>query len=727
MGRATPNKAKQHEDLRYLARAYGLLAGTCDSERVIAGRISRHWIATEVEHPVPLSALPRALFKTQRGRDLLASELFEDNNVDPESIDPDQLDIDALGAGLQINSNRIPKLEPRIHVAVLVANILAGVRLYGDHGKGVPAVDHDVVIAAMIQDAIGKPYLFSSLSSEEYELVDDDYLLTWFGPRITQLANHYRDGLERFEAAVQAGQSVDLPDVEHLHSVLAAIYSSRLRLTARAAGDGVISFLDPELQKELVAVGVDVDSDFPERPFLENDYRLTHAAYEMPGVDHYALREPLRNTLLIAVEDALESTPKRVRLSGRRGKAVHEAHLNLPIMEYFVAAEAPNSIETVHLASLEMMRSLEKGRRKSISTMTAHAFRISALAERLLGNALEPLVVSLAMLHDVVEDGSRRVTGYDHSLRKIMYRFGAPIAAMVSELTDSTLASPEAVALEGADKARRTLDHPYIISPERQYNVTRFTEMNLRPTDKGQPYTLSGIVVKLLDTLVSLEEGIRDPELFTGWWRHSGARIFWVENMRGQIVNPLIERLVKELKQSQSDPDYITRPHRVNRTRLKAGKVLLESTLNYFDLYATQNLAILADEYGLDEGQRDFLIRSFNDSNIDEQTFCERVVDGMLTEDRLLLAIEAGRVPARAYVTLYPKGVKADEASDPETFLSYRTSALRRKAIREDLGLNTTDKIASLDLRNQQVLSMYDQKMRDTELRNPITCNLLAV
>lgn len=727
MGHTAPTKAKQHEDLRYLARAYGLLAGTCDSERVIAGRISRQWIATEVEHPVPLAALPRALFKTQRGRDLLASELFEDSNVDPESIDPDQLDIDTLGAGLQINSNRIPKLEPRIHVAVLVANILSGVRLYGDHGNGVPSLGHDVVIAAMIQDAIGKPYLFSSLSSEEYELVDNDYLLTWFGPRIAHLAGTYRDALIRFEAAMAAGESLDLPNVDHIHSVLAAIYSSRLRLTARAAGDGVINFLDPELQKELKAAGVATDNEFPERPFLEHDYHLTHSAFKLPGVDHYALREPLRNTLLIAVEDTLENSSKRVRLSGRRGKAVHEVHLNLPMMEHFVAAESPNSIETVHLASLEMMRSLDKGRRKSISTMTAHAFRISALAERLLGNALEPMVVSLAMLHDVVEDGSRRVTGSDHSLRKIMFRFGGPIAAMVSELTDSTLASPEAVAMEGADKARRTLDHPHIISPEEQYNVTRFTEMNLQPTDKGQPYTLSGIVVKLLDTLVSLEEGIRDPELFTGWWRHSGARIFWVENMRGRIVNPLIERLVREINQSQSDPAYLTRPHRVTRTRLKAGKILLESTLNYFDLYATQNLAILSDEYGLDEGQREFLIRSFNDDNINEKTFHELVIDGMLTEERLMSAIRAGRVPDRAYVTLYPKGVKPDESSDPETFLSYRISALRRKAIRQELGLNTPDKIASLDLRNQQVLAMYDQKMRGTELRNPMGEEKLVV
>ena len=163
MSRPNPTR-----DLQRLARAYGLLAGTCDSERVIVGNISRDWIASEVEDPVPLAALPRNLFSTQRGRDLLAAELFDGEDIDPETIDASVLDIDELGAGCLINSNRIPKLEPRIHVAVLVANFLLGVRLYGDHGKGVPSIDHDLIIAAMIQDSLDKPYLFSSLSSTEY-------------------------------------------------------------------------------------------------------------------------------------------------------------------------------------------------------------------------------------------------------------------------------------------------------------------------------------------------------------------------------------------------------------------------------------------------------------------------------------------------------------------------------------------------------------------------------
>ena len=227
-------------------------------------------------------------------------------------------------------------------------------------------------------------------------------------------------------------------------------------------------------------------------------------------------------------------------------------------------------------------------------------------------------------------------------------------------------------------------------------------------------------MVKLLDTVVSLEEGIRDPEMMKGWWRHSGARIFWAENMRGNIVNPLIERMVQEMTLSESDPEYSQRPHSINRTRLQAGRALLDSTLNYLDLYTTQNLAILADEYCLDNGQREFLIRTFNNTNIDEEQFIDTVLSELLTEERLNRSMAVGRVPSRAYVTLYPKAASADEPIDVETFLAYRRSALRRKAIRIELGSDSSDRIAALELRNQQVLAMYDQKMHHTELRNPV-------
>jgi len=81
-------RAYQLTDLVKLVRAYGVLAGTSDMERVIAGTLSRDWIAKEVEHLVPLSSLPQALFNTQRGRDLLATEYYSDQDIDPETINP---------------------------------------------------------------------------------------------------------------------------------------------------------------------------------------------------------------------------------------------------------------------------------------------------------------------------------------------------------------------------------------------------------------------------------------------------------------------------------------------------------------------------------------------------------------------------------------------------------------------------------------------------------------
>ena len=690
-------------DLVKLVRAYGVLAGTSDMDRVIAGTLPRRWIAAEVERFVPLSALPEALFRTQRGRDLLAAEFYTDHDIDPELIRPDALDI--AGAPLSINTNRLPKLEPIIHQAVLAANMLLGVRLYGSHGKGLPSMTHDLIVATMLQDALGKPYRYSAISADDHEIVDDAYVLSWFGDTVAAHVRTIADALETFDAAMSRGEPPPEAPSPEIATIIAAVMASRLRLTARAAGDHVIASLGPARCEDLAAVGVDCSGDFPERPFLERDYFRTVTAFALKGIDHYALREPLRNTLIMAVRDALEDPAKRERLSGRRGKAVHEVHINLPVMEYFVVSESPNSIEAVHVASLEMMRSLEKGRRKSLSTMSAHAFRIASIAERVLGRALEPIIVTLALLHDVVEDGALRVTGYGHSLRKIQFRFGGPIAAMVSELTDSH------VHTAGANKATLTLSQPHLLSPQAQYNADRFTEMQLEPTGEAEPYTLAGIVIKLLDTVVSLEEGIRDPELMDGHWKHSGARIYWAERVRGEIVHPLMERMLIELQASQDDPKYRNRPHHVNTVRLRAGLALLDTVLSYEDLYATQNLAILAGEYGLDAVERDRMMTLFLDPNVDEAHFREQVLGGLLDDARLDEALASGRLPELGFTTLYRRGATRGDPRDEVTLLRYRASALRRRAIRGELHLDTVGKLSTLALRREQVLRVFDARM----------------
>lgn len=690
-------------DLVKLVRAYGLLAGTSDMDRVIAGTLPRSWIAEEVEHFVPLSALPKALFDTQRGRDILAAEFYSNHDIDPELVRPERLNID--GAPILINTNRLPKLEPIIHQSILAANILLGVRLYGNHGTGLPSMTHDMIVATMLQDAIGKPFRYSSISSDEHEIVDHSYIMTWFGDAVASNVSTLAEAIERFETAMAAGKSPSDSMTPVIATAIAAVMASRLRLSARAAGDHVISFLSPERRQDLAEVGVDCSGDFPERPFLERDYYRTVTAFAMKGVDHSALREPLRNTLVMAVRDALDDPSKRGRLSGRRGKAVHEVHINLPVMEYFMVSEAPNSIEAVHIASLEMMRSLEKGRRKSLSTMSAHAFRIAAISERVLGRALEPLIVTLALLHDVVEDGSLRVTGYGHSLRKIQFRFGGPIAAMVSELTDS------AVHTAGASKATLTLKQPDLLLPQALYNGDRFTAMDLTPTGVAEPYTLSGIVIKLLDTVVSLEEGIRDPELMSDHWRHSGARIYWAERVRGAITHPLMERMLLELRRSQNDPKYRARLHHVNTVRLRAGLALLDTVMSYEDMYATQNLAILAYEYGLDENQRDRLLTLFGDRNVDEAHFRQHALGELLDDTQLIEALESGRLPQLGYTSLYPKGATANSPRCEDTLLKYRKSALRRQEIRHELRLDTVSKLNALTLRQEKVLRVFDARI----------------
>jgi len=194
-----------------------------------------------------------------------------------------------------------------------------------------------------------------------------------------------------------------------------------------------------------------------------------------------------------------------------------------------------------------------------------------------------------------------------------------------------------------------------------------------------------------------------------GHWKHSGARIYWAERDRGAIVRPLLERLLIELKDSQADPTYSTRPHHVNTVRLRAGSAIIETVLMYEDMYVSQNLAILASEYGLNHAQRDLLSTLFYDGNLDADQFSERVLDNMLNDQVLRDSIKLGHLCCLGYTTLYPKDATLDSDRNVDTFLEYRSSALRRQQIRRELGLDTPEKLTGLALRQEQVLRMYDR------------------
>lgn len=689
-------------DLRKLVRAYGVLAGTCDAERAIAGKVSRRWIAAEVEQMLPLSQIPFKFFYSNRGREVLAGEFFPGEDIDATEIDPDTLDISGRGQKIYINSNRLPKLEPKINAPIVAANLLLGVQLYGNRGAGRSIVDNDLIIAAMLQDTLSKKHRYSAFKAENFVAIDSDYLAANFGYQVLQKAEEISEAIRVFEKS----DSETLPDFDlPIANVIAAIMVSRLRLTARAAGDAVLSFAGKVQRLELIEKGIDPDAEFAEEPFLKKDYLAAKSGLKLKGVDHSALREPVRSTLMIAVQDALESPDKRFRLAGRRGKAVHDVHTNMPVMEYYLAAEAPNDLATLHVASLEIMRYLEKGRRKSYSTMLAHAFRLTAIAESTLGSALEPGIATISLLHDIVEDGSTKVTGYDQSLQKIMLRFGGPIAAMVSEVTDSNEKQ------DAQQKAMTTFNHPVLMMPDEQYNTGRLNKMALKATDADRPYTLAGIVVKLIDTAVSFDEGLRDPDLMSGWWMHSGVRIYWAERVRGAIIKPLIERLVIEIQHSHDDTNE-AHLDLLTRKQLRAGISLIALALDYADLYAVQNLAILAHEFALTSSERDKLIRNFFNPSIPVVDYQNDVLHHWLTEERLDAQIELGHVPSKSYVALYPRSVDDVALRDISTFHDYIHSARRRIQIRQEIGLYSPRKRVQLQSKMTEIISLYDYRMQ---------------
>jgi len=209
-----------------------------------------------------------------------------------------------------------------------------------------------------------------------------------------------------------------------------------------------------------------------------------------------------------------------------------------------------------------------------------------------------------------------------------------------------------------------------------------------------------------------MEEGLRDPDTMPSYWRHSAARIHWIQKRRGEIINPLLERLLQEIKESQIDPrKYKARPHHVNVVRLRAGLSLIEMVMSYLDLYATQNLALLAWEYNLPPSQREILIDLFFDKNVNNEQFVERGINPLLLDDQLLESVQCGRIKSCGYNILFHEGATNSDERDESTLLTYRDAARRRQDIRRELQLDSAEKLNANALRSEQMLRLFDQRV----------------
>ncbi len=695
--------AAEPTKLGKLIKAYRLIASTLDNERALIGPISEAWQNAEIETLVRVRDIPRATLATVRGREILASVFRPNLPIDPFDIHPDQIAVTDSGWDQVVNSNRLPKLEPSINAVVLSGVIMQGIRRFGRNGGGDRSVTLNLVVATLIHSCLDKPDRLATLELEDAPVVDNAYIEAHFGRQVAVHVRNLRQQHADFLDAWKLGATDQLSITPRYANAIAAITVSKLRLSARAAGEQIIATLCPDKLAELQAAGVDTRGDFPERTQLEIDYKLTLSAFSLPGVDYHALCEPLENTLLQAVRDTLTDPQKRHRLVGRRGRAVHEVHNNLPLMEYFDAAAWPNDINTLHLAALEVTRHLDKCRRKSRVTMVSHAFGLANAAWREFGENLDVSTAAAAMMHDVVEDGSSAVAGYYHSLRLLRKRFGAPIAAMVGEVTDARDAN------QGTLKANQTLESPGFRTVRTAYDVGRYTTMRIRPTDSRTPYTVAGIITKLVDTMTTFNESVRDPDSLEGWWRHSGIRVYWAERVRGPIMRPLIAKLSDEIAQSRHDPHY--RDQLGLPEAMMQGMVsLVDETLDAADRYMAQNLAILASEYGLDsDGERELITR-FIDPDTSAATFCNEVLGSLLDDNKLGARVSRGEVPSFGHVALFSRDCAAPYTRDEGTLLDYRESHLFRRELRRRLELDDENNTARREQERHAVVAHYHRR-----------------
>jgi hypothetical protein len=686
-------------DVSRLVRARQLLAATLDDHRAVVGRVSRAWIRKEIERRVRWGSLSESV----RRHPAVSREAG--------GFDSDDL----------VNTNWLPKLEPWINANILVGAMLYGTRLYGegteDPSRGVDCseIENDLIVAAMVHETLDLPDRFSALLPDDWRTVDEAYLRERFGARVAEHVGALRGHLQEFERALRTGKQDELRIPFPYANAIAAITAANLRLTARAAGDAIFGLFDEEQRGELRQRGFDVgdpNAGFPERPYLERDYARARAAIALDGVDVSTLRSPVEGQLLQSVSNVLERGLPRDQLVGRYGAAVYQFHMVLPLMYRYspinrrtavgpdgaqAEVEGPFALATLHVTGLEAARYLHKVRRKGNGTAAAHSFVVAARAESVLHSRRGIPVIAGSDCHDLVEDGGIEVTGYDQSLEMVASRFGAPLAALVSEVTDSITKA------DGPAKAATFRKEPQLSFPEQLYNRGQFDELRAVATDPHVPYTVSGAVIKLADTGTTQDEGIRDPDMMSGIWRHSGARVNWDLYGKGRIVGPLVERLVIEIRVSETDPFYHRKRGGLPRPLVRRLKELIGWFFETSDRYMVQNLIILAEEYGLDEsGCKKLVDLFFNDEG--EREEIGSLLDRLLDDARLDSGVAERGLPATYRVR---RGGRSQR--DLGKLLDYREAARARRAVRELLGLEAPHRDDFED-----VVRLYDLRMGRT-------------
>ena len=196
-----------------------------------------------------------------------------------------------------------------------------------------------------------------------------------------------------------------------------------------------------------------------------------------------------------------------------------------------------------------------------------------------------------------------------------------------------------------------------------------------------------------------------------GWqaFEHDEQLLHWVRRAlpaaRASVHDPAYAEWLRYRETWFAAVFYHTRETALSEERLKSLRQLVSDVLIWADRYSVINLAILADEFALDDDEHQALQADFVNVDMTGQDFASTYLDTLLNDERLAACIDAGHVSDKGFVTLYRYEEGKPPVRDYTTLLKYRDTALWRLNIREQLRLPNS--IEEREADRAAVLQLY--------------------
>ncbi len=649
----------------------------------------------------------------------------------------------------KINTNILPKIGVAINESIQALALEYGTRLDKDNKyseANTAQMPDDLIVATMVFKTMNKPMKSVKLETGHDTIVSDPVISMRFGEGVLQELHELQDAMAVFDSAVRkkAGRNADpeaakklLEKIEPKYaSAIAAIKSAELKEAIRIKGFREFELIEQythidaekdhavitkALHAKLSALGLDSeDMAIAQTQLLAKSYREMETVLQMDGIAP-AIAAPITEIQMPVVKQVLTGKMKAQRMVGyegplgdKNGQALAMYHRKLPIMDFNVKGNEDHPATLVK-ALMETSRYHHNTYRKGNNSIIGHLVQTASMGSRDLDVNLRPIVGTTLLMHDLAEDGGVDVAALDNSLKMIRDRFSPLIAELVGDLTDA--ADKKQSHDQGKTKGKLTRELKNFVFADKDDRWTN-PENPLTPTNPDRPYALTNAGPKIADRRATMLEMMNDPDCMSGYSAHSGWRIGWRLNSKG-FVDDVVQHIVDQVQKfdtMENKEEFYLPTIKDVPTRVKMINGLRNSLNHEFktdDLFAAQNLTILADEFGLKNEERKRLIEDFTNPAVSKEQF-RATVDELLTEERIKAAVAVKATPGQDYSVMYKR---AERNPDPkiinppirtdENLQVYREKYLHRLQMREQIGSKPIDLVNGVEAKN--MVDLYDK------------------